>query len=71
MTFPATTYILRFWHTDGSEIEEVEHTTEPAAREHFALFGIEDADVYRRVELIEFDWHSRIERILAALELPA
>ena len=70
MTLPERTWIIRFTHR-GGETEEVEHTAESAAREHFACFGIGDADVYRRVELVEYDWHSHTERLLAALELPA
>ena len=52
---PDKTYILRFTHSDSSEIEEFEHTRESDAREHLALFGIEDADIYRRIDLIGQD----------------
>ena len=70
MTLPDITWIIRFTHTSG-ETEEVEHTAESAAREHFACFGIEDADLYERVTLVEYDWRTRSQRLLATLELPA
>ena len=58
-TMPEKTYILRFTHIDSSEIEEVEH-----AREHLALFGIEDADTYSRIDLLAFDWTAQTETLL-------
>ena len=61
---PDKTYILRFTHTDGSEIEEFEHTRESDAREHLALFGIEDADIYSRIDLIACDWAAHTEELL-------
>ena len=61
---PEKTYILRFTHSDSSEIEEVEHTREADAREHLALFGIEDADIYSRIDLIAYDWATHTEALL-------
>ena len=61
---PDKTYILRFMHTDGSEIEGFEHTRESDAREHLALFGIEDADIYSRIDLIAYDWAAHTEELL-------
>ena len=46
MTLPRTTYILRFVHRNGSEIEEYEHPDELAARRHMDLFGKEDGGVF-------------------------
>ena len=61
---PDTTYILRFTHTDSSEIEEFEHTRESDAREHLALFGIGAADIYSRIDLIAVDWTAHTETLL-------
>ena len=61
---PETTYILRFIHSDSSEIEEFEHTIESNAREHLGLFGPDDADIYSRIDLIAFDWATRTETLL-------
>ncbi len=68
---PEKTYILRFTLSGSSEIEELEHTNESDAREHFALFGIEDADTYSRIELVERDWAADEDTLLEALELDA
>ncbi len=65
------TYLLRFTHSDSPEIEEFEHSTEAGAREHFELFGPDDADIYSRIDLLEFDWQTRTERRLDSLHLPA
>lgn len=70
MTLQDTTWIIRYTHTDG-EIEEVEHISKAAAEEHFDYCGIEDTDIYQRIELIEYDWRSHSARLLTALNLPA
>ena len=67
---PDKTYILRFTHSDSSEIEEVEHTREADAREHLTLFGIEDADIYSRIELIEHEWNTHNEKVLDSKVFP-
>lgn len=61
---PSKTYTLRFTHTDGFEIEEFEHTNEAEARAHFELFGIEDGDIYSRIDLVETDWNTHTERLM-------
>ena len=66
---PDKTYILRFTHSDCSEIEEVEHTLESDAREHLASFGIEDADIYSRIDLIAYDWAAHTEALLGTRKL--
>lgn len=66
---PETTFFLRFHHADSSEIEEVEHTSETDAREHMGLFGAGDADLYTRIELLSYNWHTREERLLATQTL--
>ena len=58
---PTTTYFLRFTHSDRSEIELYEHRNESEAREHFDLFGPEDADIYSRIDLYAYDWIARTE----------
>ena len=63
---PGRTYTLRFTHCDSSEIEEFLHTRESDAREHFALFTEEDADIYRRIDLIQYDWDTGTETLLAS-----
>ena len=52
ITLPRYTYNLLFLRTDGDQ-ELVEHATEKESREHLALFGIEDADIYQRIDLFE------------------
>ena len=52
ITLPRYTYNLVFLRTDGDQ-ELVEHATEKDAREHLALFGIEDADIYQRIDLFD------------------
>ena len=63
---PAKIYIVRFHHTDSSEIEDFEWGIEEAARDHFNLFGIEDADIYTRIDLIEHDWATHTEKVLGS-----
>ena len=57
MNLPRYTYSLLFLHRDGST-ELFEHTTEDEARKHLALFGIEDADIYTRIDLFQTDWEA-------------
>ena len=63
ITLPRYTYNLLFLRTDGYQ-ELVEHATEKEAHEHLALFGIEDADIYQRIDLFEQDWLTRKSRRL-------
>ena len=63
---PGRTYTLRFTHCDSSEIEEFLHTRESDAREHFALFTEEDADIYSRIDLIQYDWDTGTETLLSS-----
>ena len=70
ITLPRYTYNLLFLRTDGDQ-ELVEHVTEKDAREHLALFGIEDADIYQRIDLFEQDWLTRKSRRLDTVLFPA
>lgn len=70
LKLPRYTYNIVFLHRDGEQ-ELVEHSTKAAAHEHFALFGIEDADIYRRIDLFEHDWLDRKSRRLDTIEFPA
>ena len=70
MTLPATTYTLRFYHWNG-QVEEFEHTDEDSTWAHFRLFGIGDADLYHRIDLVAYDWLTRTEHLLASNTLPA
>ena len=70
ITLPRYTYNLLFLRIDGDQ-EFVEHTTEKEAREHLALFGIEDADIYQRIDLFEQDWLTRKSRCLDTVLFPA
>ena len=38
---------------------------------HLALFGIEDADIYQRIDLFEQDWLTRKSRRLDTVLFPA
>ena len=49
------TWALIFIHKDG-EYEEVEHTTQEGAIEHFNMFDDSDADTYSEIQLNERDW---------------
>lgn len=70
ITLPRYTYNLLFLRTDGDQ-ELVEHATEKEAREHLALFEIEDADIYQRIDLFEQDWLTRKSRRLDTVLFPA
>ena len=68
-TLPQYTYQLIFTHRNGEQ-EVFEHTSEDLARWHFTCFGIEDADVYRSITLLEIDWNTGHTHILNTLEFP-
>lgn len=70
ITLPRYTYNLLFLRTDGEQ-ELVEHVTEKEAREHLALFGDGDADIYRRIDLYEQDWLTQTSRRLDTVVFPA
>lgn len=67
----AKIYIVRFYHTDSSEIEDRQWGIIEAASDHFGLFGIGDADIYSRIELIEHDWDTHTEKVLDSKAFPA
>ena len=67
----AKIYIVRFYHREDSEIEDCHWGIEEAAREHFDLFGIEDADIYTRIDLIEHSWTTHTEKVLDSKVFPA
>ena len=67
----AKIYIVRFTHSDSPEIENFEWGIEEAARDHFELFGIEDSDIYSRIDLIEHDWGTHTEKVLDSKVFPA
>lgn len=52
---PEYTYIVRFEKLDES-VELCEHVTLAGAKSHYNVFDQSDADVYRRIALIERDW---------------
>lgn len=52
---PDKTWFVRFETLDES-VELCEHVTLADAEEHYSLFDESDADVYRRIALIERDW---------------
>ena len=60
----AKIYIVRFYHTDGSKIEDRQWGIIEAARDHFDRFGTGDADICTRIELIEHDWDTHTEKVL-------
>ena len=62
---PRYTYILRFFHRDSSEIEDFEHSDRAYAFEHFELFDASDEDIYRELDLIEYDHDTATEKLLA------
>ena len=67
----AKIYIVRFYHTDSSEIEDRHWGIIEAARDHFDLFGIEDADIYSRIDLLEHEWATHTEKVLESKVFPA
>ena len=67
---PRYTYNLLFLRTDGEQ-ELFEHVSEKEAREHLALFGIDDADIYQRIDLFEQDWLTGKSRRLDTVAFPA
>ena len=69
-TLPRYTYQLLFANRDGNP-EVFEHTTETDARAHFASFGIEDADIYSAITLIEVDWDTGLTHTLDTMQFPA
>ena len=67
-TLPRYTYNLLFLHIDGEQ-ELVEHVTEKDARQHLALFGMDDADIYQRIDLFERDWLAQTDRLLESVTI--
>lgn len=57
------TYIVRFVHNDGS-VETWEHRKLEDAKHHFDLFGEDDADIYREIQLMERDWSDDLADVL-------
>ena len=70
MSLPRFTYNLLFHLRDGEQ-ELFEHTTLKEARQHFALFGKEDADLYESISLYETDWVEKRDRLLDTKYLSA
>jgi len=69
---PEKTYLIRFAHRDSSEIEEQEYTRAEDGWEVYRMFaGPDCAEMYTRIELVEYDWHAREEHLLAAIEFDA
>lgn len=69
---PEKTYLIRLTHRDSFEIEEQEHTHEADGWEMFRMFAEPDcAEMYTRVELTEFNWKTRKETLMAAMDFAA
>ena len=69
-SLPRYTYQLLFTKRECIP-EIVEHVSEADARRHFALFGMDDADVYLSITLQKIDWLADEVQTLDPLEFPA
>ena len=65
---PEVTYFIRFIHSDKDETEIQNYTTATEAWEDFRLFTEPDSfGIYRRLEMVEYNWAERQEYPLAQL----
>ena len=69
---PEKTYFLRFTHRDCSEVEEQEYTHLDDARAAYGRFADPvSAEIYTRIDLIEYTWATREERLLNTMNFAA
>ena len=69
---PEKTYEMLFLNRDGSMNSQQQYTDFAEALAAFRLFvEPQSAELYSGITLMEHDWRSRMERIVAALALDA
>lgn len=66
-TLPRYGYFVVFFGTDG-ERDEYQYTDLKSAKHHFNQYRFDDSGYYTAIELIRYEWATRKEEILDAIQ---